>query len=67
VSSATRCRATYLLQHREQVRLRRHRGEPVYRHRGPVADTLAERDRTDLSGRLGQLRQLAQEVLLPLS
>ncbi len=58
---------TYLLQHREQVLLCRHCGKTVYRHRGPVTDTLAEGDRTDLTGRLGQLRQLVLEALLPLS
>lgn len=57
---------TYLLQHGEQMLLRGHSGEPIYRHRGPVADTLAERNGADLSGRFGQLRQLALQVLLPL-
>lgn len=66
IGEAASC-STYLVQHREQMLLRRHRGEPVDRHRGTVADPLAERDRADLASRFGQLRQLILEVLLPLS
>jgi len=62
----TTSRPTYLLQHREQVLLCRHCSETVHRHRGPLADPLAERDRADVAGRLGQLRQLVLEVLLAL-
>jgi hypothetical protein len=59
--------ATYLLQHREQVLLCRHSGETVDSYRGPLADTLAERDRAELTGRLGQLGQLNLKLVLPIS
>jgi len=59
--------ATYLFQDREQVLLCRHSGETVDSHRGPFADTLAERDRAELAGRLCQLGQLTLKLLLPIS
>src|SRR5699024_5447331 len=57
----------HVLEHLEQLLLRRDGGEAVDRERGPLTDTLAERDLPDLTGRLGQFGELRLQPLLPLS
>lgn len=49
-------------QHRLQPIVRRHQGQPINRHAGAFTDPLAERDRTQLTSRGGELRQLGLEL-----
>lgn len=56
----------YVLQHREQVLLSRHRSEAFDGHRGSLADTLAEGDRAGLCDRRSEFCKLRLKPLLPL-
>lgn len=56
----------YVLQHRKQVLLSRHRSEAVDRHRGSLADALAEGDCPGLFDRRSEFCKLRLEPLLSL-